>query len=129
MTAGYINEEIFELSIFENGDIQAERIFCEQWMRNEYGLKEERLNDDYLREALDIRTEDLDDFIRITNPEQAVDQLSELVRMSIWSISQPIFSTVNPPATEEEITLLESTLNPPFDFPVYLFFDNLFKNE
>ncbi|MBP1994429.1 hypothetical protein [Paenibacillus eucommiae] len=56
MTAGYIKEEIFELSIFEN-----------------------------LREAWDSRTEDLDDFIRITSPEQAVDKLSELVRMSMWS--------------------------------------------
>ncbi|HBS44588.1 MAG TPA: hypothetical protein DEA91_09275, partial [Paenibacillus sp.] len=36
MTAGYMNEEIFELSFFENGDLQAERIFCEQWTRDEY---------------------------------------------------------------------------------------------
>lgn len=88
MTAGYINEEIFELLIFENGDIQAERIFCEQWTRDEYGLQEERLHDDYLREALDIRTEELDDFIKITSPEQAVDKLSEHVGMSIWSDSE-----------------------------------------
>lgn len=88
MTAGYMNEEIFELSIFEDGDIQAERIFCEQWTRDEYELKEERLNDDYLREAFDIRDEDLDDFISITIPEQAVDKLSELVKMSLWSDSE-----------------------------------------
>lgn len=88
MTAGYMNEELFELSIFANGDIQAERIFCEQWTREEYDLLEERLNDDYLREALDIRNEDLDDLIRITSPEQAVDKLSELVRMSLWSDSE-----------------------------------------
>lgn len=88
MTAGYMNEEIFELSIFEDGDIQAERIFCEQWTRDEYELKEERLNDDYLREALDIPNEDLDDLLRITSPEQAVDRLSELVKMSLWSDSE-----------------------------------------
>ncbi|MFD0716410.1 SMI1/KNR4 family protein [Paenibacillus sp. GCM10027626] len=29
----------------------------------------------------------------------------------IQTISQPIFATVNPPATKEEINLLESTLN------------------
>lgn len=86
--SGYINEEIFELSIFENGDIQAERIFCEQWTRDEYGLQEERLHDDYLREALDIRTEELGDFIRIMSPEKAVDKLSEYVGMSIWSDSE-----------------------------------------
>ncbi|GGD80870.1 hypothetical protein [Paenibacillus nasutitermitis] len=86
MTGGYINEEIFELSFFENGDIQAERIFCEQWTRDEYEeLKEERLNDDYLRKALDIRHEDFDDFIRMTSPQQAVDKLSEFVSMSLWS--------------------------------------------
>ncbi|WP_440960176.1 hypothetical protein ACN6KS_17720 [Paenibacillus nitricinens] len=85
MTAGYINEEIFELSLFENGDIEAERIFCEQWTRDEYEqLKEERLNDDYLQKALDIRNEDFDGFIGITSPVQAVDELSELVGMSLW---------------------------------------------
>ncbi|RXZ83782.1 hypothetical protein EBB07_05215 [Paenibacillaceae bacterium] len=86
MTAGYMNEEIFELSFFENGDIQAERIFCEQWTRDEYELlKEELINDDYLREVLDIRNEDFDDFISITSPAQAVDKLSEHVKMSLWS--------------------------------------------
>ncbi|MDK8180165.1 hypothetical protein [Paenibacillus sp. UMB4589-SE434] len=88
MTAGYINEEIFELSIFEGGEIQAERIFCEQWARDEYELKEERLNDDYLREALDIRNEDLDALIKINSPAQVVDKLSELVNLSLWSDSE-----------------------------------------
>ncbi|MFD2114767.1 hypothetical protein ACFSTH_02525 [Paenibacillus yanchengensis] len=89
MTVGYMNEEILELSFFENGDIWAERIFCEQWTRDEYEqLKEERLNDDYLRKALDIHNEDFDDFISVTSPEQAVDKLSELVRMSLWSDSE-----------------------------------------
>lgn len=89
MTAGYMNEEIFELSFFENGEIQAERIFCEQWTRDEYEqLQEERLNDDYLRKALNIGNEDFDDFISITSPEQAVDKLSELVGMSLWSDSE-----------------------------------------
>lgn len=88
MTAGYMNEEIFELSLFEDGDIQAERIFCEPWTREEYGLQEERLHDDYLREALDIRNEDFDGFIGMTSPEQAVDKLSELVSMSLWSDSE-----------------------------------------
>lgn len=88
MTAGYMNEEIFELSCFENGEIQAERIFCEEWTRDDYEqLQEERLNDDYLREVLDIRNEDFEDFIRITSPEQAVDKLSDLVGMSLWSDS------------------------------------------
>ncbi|MEY9094991.1 hypothetical protein [Paenibacillus sp. RC84] len=89
MTAAYMNEEIFELSFFENGDIGAERIFCEPWTRDEYEqLKEERLNDDYLRKVLDIRNEDFDGFISITSPAQAVDKLSELVRMSLWSDSE-----------------------------------------
>lgn len=86
MTVGYMNEEIFELSVFAEGEIQAERIFCEPWTRDEMEqLKEERLNDEYMREALDIRKEDLDDLLRITSPGQAVDKLSELVKMSLWS--------------------------------------------
>lgn len=35
----------------------------------------------------------------------------ENILKHIETISQPIYSTVNPPATEEEINLLESTLN------------------
>ncbi|MEK8130109.1 hypothetical protein WMW72_19575 [Paenibacillus filicis] len=88
MTAGYMNEEIFELSIFADGEIQAERIFCGPWTRDEYELKEECLNDDYLVEALDINKDDLDNLLRITSPEQAVDKLSELVGMSLWSDSE-----------------------------------------
>lgn len=85
MTVGYINEEIFELSIYVKGDIQAERIFCEEGTRDEYGLQEERLQDDYLREVLDIGTEDFDHLIGITSPWQAADKLSELVGITIWS--------------------------------------------
>lgn len=86
MTAGYMNEEVFELSFFESGDIQAERIFCQQWTREEYEqLKEECLNDDYLRKVLDVCNEDFEELISLTSPEQAVNRLSELVKMSLWS--------------------------------------------
>ncbi|MCT6924218.1 hypothetical protein [Metasolibacillus sp.] len=86
MTAGYMNEEVFELSFFENGNIQAERIFCEQWTRDEYEqLQEECLNDDYLRKVWDIRNKDFEDLISLTSPEQAVNKLSELVKMSLWT--------------------------------------------
>jgi len=88
MTAGYMNEEIFELSVFEKGDLQAERIFCEPWTREEYGLPEGRLQDDYLRESLDIHAEAMADFIKITSPEQAVNQLSALVSLPMWSDSE-----------------------------------------
>ncbi|MNW36632.1 hypothetical protein D3C74_136470 [compost metagenome] len=79
MTASYMNEEIFELSIFVDGELQAERILCGPWTREEYGLQEERLNDDYLSAALDIRKEDLDELVQMTSPWQAVDRLAELV--------------------------------------------------
>ncbi|WP_339292064.1 hypothetical protein MKY48_33010 [Paenibacillus sp. FSL W8-0187] len=62
--------------------------FSEPWTRSEYGLQEERLHDDYLRVALDIQSGDFEDFIRITSPEQAVDKLSELISMSLWSDSE-----------------------------------------
>ncbi|GAA3412356.1 hypothetical protein ACFFNY_23230 [Paenibacillus hodogayensis] len=88
MTAGYMNEEIFELSIFADGEIQAERILCGPWTREEYELQEERLHDNYLREVLDIRKEDLDELLGMTSPEQAVDRLSELVGLPLWSDSE-----------------------------------------
>lgn len=90
MTVGYMNEEIFELSVFADGAIQAEKIFCEQWAREDYGITEERINDDYLREALSIRHEDFDELIKITTPWQAVDKLSELVKMSLWCDAERI---------------------------------------
>jgi hypothetical protein len=86
MTTAYMNDELFEVSFFENGDIQAEKIFCEQWTRDEYEqLQEERINDDYLRTALSIGNEDFDDLINTTSPEQAVDKLSAIVKTSLWS--------------------------------------------
>ncbi|GGG69719.1 hypothetical protein [Paenibacillus radicis (ex Gao et al. 2016)] len=86
MTAAYMNEELLELSIFANGDLQAERIFCEPWTREEYEeLKEERLNDDYLVKALGIPHEDNANLLKLTSPFQAVDKLSELVGISLWS--------------------------------------------
>ena len=88
MTIGFMNDEIFELSIFENGDIEAERIFCGPWTREEYELQEERIHDDRLREVLDIRKEDFDEILKTMSPEQAVDQLSEFLSMSLWSDSE-----------------------------------------
>lgn len=88
MTAGYMNEEVFELSFFENGDIQAEKIFCEPWAREDYELQEELLHDDYIREVLELSNEEFDSFIGMTNPQQAVDRLSELAGMSLWVDSE-----------------------------------------
>ncbi len=85
MTLGYMNEEIFELTIYAGGDILAERIFCQPWTRDDYELTEERLNDDYLRETLNISMEDFEDLITMTTPDQAVDKLSQLLRLSLWS--------------------------------------------
>ncbi|MFP3632083.1 hypothetical protein SB776_36360, partial [Burkholderia sp. SIMBA_045] len=48
----------------------------------------ERLQDDYLQETLDIRTEDFDHFIGITSSWQAVEKLSELVGIPLWSDSE-----------------------------------------
>jgi hypothetical protein len=85
MTAAYMNEELFELSFYEKGDLQAERIFCEEWTREEYGeLKEERIEDDYLQQIVELGDEDFAGLIQITSPEQAVNKLSESVGMSLW---------------------------------------------
>ncbi|MNB97417.1 hypothetical protein D3C75_446440 [compost metagenome] len=85
MTVGYMNEEIFELSFFEQGDIQAERIFCESWTREEYEqLREERIHDSYLQQVLGMNDEAAGEFISMTSPEQAVERLSEIAGMSLW---------------------------------------------
>jgi hypothetical protein len=85
MTVGYMNEEIFELSFFENGEIQAEKIFCEPWTREEYEqLKEERVSDEYFQKVLDVNNEDFEQLLGITDPAQAVDKLSQLLNMSLW---------------------------------------------
>ncbi|NQX46517.1 hypothetical protein HQN87_14340 [Paenibacillus tritici] len=85
MTAGYMNEEIFELSFFEQGELAAERIFCEPWTREEYGqLREERVNDGYLQQVLNIQGEAAGELIRMTSPDQAVEKLSEIAGMSLW---------------------------------------------
>lgn len=54
-------------------------------------------------------------------PEMAKDVWDNILQ-HIQTISHPIFSTVNPPATAEEINLLESTLNVqlPIHFRDYL---------
>ncbi|MEK3900167.1 MULTISPECIES: hypothetical protein [unclassified Paenibacillus] len=87
MTVAYMNEEIFELSFFEQGEIQAERIFCEPWTREEIEqLREERIADEYIQRVLGMQTEDesFGAFISLTGPEQAVERLSEITGMSLW---------------------------------------------
>jgi len=85
VTLGFIHDEIFELSVFRDGEIQAERIFCEEWTRDEYGLQEQRLQDDLLREALGIRQEEMDDLASMTVPAQTVDKLIGLTGLPLWS--------------------------------------------
>ncbi|MEK5035603.1 hypothetical protein MKY96_29630 [Paenibacillus sp. FSL R7-0302] len=88
MTAGYMNEEIFELSFFEQGEIQAERIFCEPWTREEYEhLREERIADEYMQRVLGMQAqeENFGAFISLTSPGQAVERLSEITGLSLWS--------------------------------------------
>lgn len=85
MTGGFINDEIFELSIFEGGTIQAERIFCHPLTRDEYGIQEARLQDDYLQETLNIQNEDFEGLLRTTFSAEAVDHLVKLTNLPIWS--------------------------------------------
>lgn len=86
MTVGYMNEEICELSLFEQGEIRAERIFCEPWTREEYGeLREEQIDNDYIRQVLGMGADEFSEFISLTSPEQAVERLSGITGMSLWS--------------------------------------------
>lgn len=85
VTLGFIHDEIFELSVFRDGEIHAERIFCEEWTRDEYRLQEQRLHDDLLREALGIRQEEMEELASMTVPAQAVDKLIGLTGLPLWS--------------------------------------------
>lgn len=85
MTTSYMNEELFEVSLFKNGVIQAERIFCQEWTRDDYELKEELLNDEYMKIVLDASDEAFLELVTIATPWEAVDKLSKLTGLPLWS--------------------------------------------
>ncbi|MDQ0060030.1 hypothetical protein [Paenibacillus harenae] len=88
MTIGFFDEDIFEFTIFQDGQIKAKKYFCEEWVKEEYGLGSEFIDLKYLEEVLEVNHSDLSEFIDISNPEQAIDQLSKMIQINLWVDSE-----------------------------------------
>ncbi len=88
VTIGFMHDELLELSILKDGQVAAERTFCEEWVREEYGLPEGQLNDRYLSEGLGLSEEQLAELLSLTNPASVADLLTAWLGVSIWSDSE-----------------------------------------
>lgn len=88
MTIGFFDEDIFEFTIFHEGEIKTKKYFCEDWMKEEYDLGSELIDLKYLEEVLEVNHSDLSELIAIRNPEQAIDQLSRMIQINLWVHSE-----------------------------------------
>lgn len=88
MTIGFFDEDIFEFTIFQDGEIKSKKYFCEEFMKEEYGLESELIDLEYLGKVLEINQSDLNKLIEIRNPEQAVDELSRMIQINLWVHSE-----------------------------------------
>lgn len=83
MTIGFFDEDIFEFTIFQEGDIRIKKYFCEEWAKEEYGLESEVIDHEYLEKVLELAHEDLVKILEISNPEQAIDELSRMIQIHL----------------------------------------------
>lgn len=88
MTIGFFDEDIFEFTIFQGGEIKTKKYFCEEWMKEEYDLDSEAIDLEYLEEVLEINHADLNKLFDISNPEQAIDELSRMIQINLWVHSE-----------------------------------------
>lgn len=84
MTVGFFDEDIFEWTIFQDGEARSRKLFCGMWAADEYELKPEVVDFTYLQEVVGIKRADLDRLFDSETPEQAVDALSELLNVHLW---------------------------------------------
>lgn len=84
MTVGFFDEEIFEWTIFQDGEARSRKLFCGMWAADEYELKPEVVDFTYLQEVIGIKRADLDRLFDSETPEQAVDALSEQLNVHLW---------------------------------------------
>ncbi|WP_169091647.1 hypothetical protein [Paenibacillus sp. PL91] len=88
MTIGFFDEDIFEFTLFQEGDIRTKKYFCEEWAKEEYGLESEVIDHEYLEKVLELAHEDLIKLLEISNPEQAIDELSRMIQIHLWVDSE-----------------------------------------
>ncbi|MCG7380886.1 hypothetical protein MH215_28280 [Paenibacillus sp. ACRSA] len=84
MTIGFFDEDIFEFTLFQNGKIKFKKYFCGEWASEEYDLNEEVMDVKYLKEVLEIDQESIDKLLQVENPEEAVDELAQLIHIHLW---------------------------------------------
>ncbi len=88
MTIGFFDEDIFEFTIFQDCEIKTKKYFCEEWMKEEYELDSEVIDLEYLEEVLEVNHSDLNKLLDISNPEQAIDELSRMIQIHLWVHSE-----------------------------------------
>jgi len=88
MTIGFFDEDLFEFTIFQDGEIKAKKYFCEEWVKAEYDLESEVIDLAYVEEVLEINREQSIPFVQISDPEQAIVELSQLVHIDLWVHSE-----------------------------------------
>lgn len=88
MTIGFFDEDVFEFTIFEGGEIKTKKYFCEEWIKEEYDLDSEAIDLEYLEEVLEINHTNLNKLFEINNPEQAIDELSRMIQINLWVHSE-----------------------------------------
>jgi len=88
MTIGFFDEDIFELTLFEEGDIRAKKYFCEEWAKKEYDLDSELIDHKYIEETLELNQIELNKLLEISNPEKAIKELSRMLKFNLWMHSE-----------------------------------------
>ncbi|NOU68805.1 hypothetical protein GC096_32805 [Paenibacillus sp. LMG 31461] len=88
MTIGFFDEDIFEFTLFQEGEIKTKKYFCEEWAIEEYGLVSEVIDLDYLESVLELNHEEITKLLELRNPEQAIDELSRMIQINLWVHSE-----------------------------------------
>lgn len=83
MAVGYFDGDVLELSIYEQGQLQAERLWSSEASREVYGLREKIIDRDYMAEQLELNEERMDRLLAHNDPDLAVEQLANGLRMPI----------------------------------------------
>ncbi|MDO3410541.1 hypothetical protein QWJ34_12285 [Saccharibacillus sp. CPCC 101409] len=84
MTIGFFDEDVFEFTLFEAGEIKVKKYFCGSGVREDYGLESERADAEYTARTLETDLESVENWFAIDNPEAAIDELSRLTGVHFW---------------------------------------------
>lgn len=88
MTIGFFDEDLFEFTIFLDGEIKIKKYFCEEWVKEEYELGSDVIDFEYLQEVLEIKQGELKTLFEMNNPEQSIDELSRMLNLHLWVHSE-----------------------------------------